>query len=46
MRTPHLDTLSQRAKVVAAVNAALDPYPFSRSPGELADHCERDRLLA
>ena len=41
-----LDALSERAEVVAAISAAIDPHPLPRCPGELADHDGRDRLLA
>src|SRR5882672_9565906 len=42
----HLDPLGERAQVVAAIAAAVDPHPRPRRPGELPDHLRRDRLPA
>ncbi|HLJ65535.1 MAG TPA: hypothetical protein VKT70_15590 [Stellaceae bacterium] len=40
------DTLSQRAEMIAAIPAAVDPDPLPRGPGELPDHGRCDGLLA
>ena len=40
-----LDALSERAEMVAAIAAALDPDPLPRRPGEPLDHLRRDGLL-
>ncbi|HTS93866.1 MAG TPA: hypothetical protein VMG55_17770 [Stellaceae bacterium] len=42
----HLDALGERAEMVAAVAAAVDPDPLARCPGELLDHLRRDGLLS
>ena len=41
-----LDALGERAEMVAAIAAAVDPDPLARRPGEPLDHLRRDRLLA
>lgn len=41
-----LDPLCERAEVIAAIAATVDPHTLLRRPGELADHLRRNRLLA
>src|SRR5579872_6397944 len=41
----HLDAVGERAEMIAAVTAAIDPDPLARRPGEPLDHLWRDRLL-
>src|SRR6185437_1392871 len=40
-----LDALSERAEMVAAIAAALDPDPLACRPGEALNHLRRDGLL-
>jgi hypothetical protein len=41
-----LDALGERAEMVAAIAAAIDPDALARRPGEPLDHLRRDCLLA
>nr|WP_245427392.1 hypothetical protein [Roseiarcus fermentans] len=41
-----LDTLGERAEMVPAIAAAVDPDPLACRPGEPLYHLRRDRLLA
>jgi hypothetical protein len=41
-----LDALGERAEMIAAMAAAVDPDPLARRPGEPLDHLRRDGLLA
>ncbi len=42
----HLDTLRQRAQVIAAIAAAFQPNAAARSFGELAEHLGRDSFAS
>ena len=41
----NLDALGERAEMVAAVAAAVDPYALACRPGEPLDHLRRDGLV-
>ena len=42
----HLDTLRQRAQVIAAITAAFEPDALARGFSELAQHLRRDSFVS